>query len=246
MGEAATSYEYNTRLPTLDHLNAQRPSKFDVREITSNWVSSFTKAISSGKADNVTSLFVEDALWRDMLAFTWDIRTFHKLPNIKKFLTDRLTETQPQNIRLSDDKDKQPSVLDAPGLFWVQAFLDFETAVGVCSAVFRLVPTANGEFKCHTMFTNLESLKGHPFRIGPLRSWESSHGEWLSQRAKELSFEDGDPKVLIIGGGHGGLDVAARLKYLGVKSLILEKNPRIGDNWRNRYQALCLHDPVCE
>jgi len=27
---------------------------------------------------------------------------------------------------------------------------------------------------------------------------------------------------------------------------VVEKNPRIGDNWRNRYEALCLHDPVCE
>jgi putative flavoprotein involved in K+ transport len=33
---------------------------------------------------------------------------------------------------------------------------------------------------------------------------------------------------------------------LDVPSLVLEQNPRIGDNWRNRYEALCLHDPVCE
>jgi len=50
--------------------------------------------------------------------------------------------------------------------------------------------------------------------------------------------------VLIIGGGHSGLEVAARLKYLGVRTLVVEKNARIGDNWRNRYEALCLHDPV--
>ena len=45
--------------------------------------------------------------------------------------------------------------------------------------------------------------------------------------------------------GHSGLDVAARLKYLGVKTLIVERNPRVGDNWRNRYEGLCLHDYVC-
>lgn len=57
--------------------------------------------------------------------------------------------------------------------------------------------------------------------------------------------------------------LAARLTALGVPNLIVEKNPRIGDSWRNRYRTarfyflvtlppltssltdtLCLHDPV--
>lgn len=33
---------------------------------------------------------------------------------------------------------------------------------------------------------------------------------------------------------------------LGVKALVVEKNERIGDNWRGRYEALCLHDVICE
>jgi len=49
---------------------------------------------------------------------------------------------------------------------------------------------------------------------------------------------------LIVGGGHSGLGVAARLKALGIPALVIEKNGRIGDNWRTRYEALCLHDPV--
>ena len=27
-------------------------------------------------------------------------------------------------------------------------------------------------------------------------------------------------------------------------TIIVEKNPRAGDSWRNRYKSLCLHDPV--
>ncbi|MEM7254816.1 MAG: NAD(P)/FAD-dependent oxidoreductase, partial [Pseudomonadota bacterium] len=30
----------------------------------------------------------------------------------------------------------------------------------------------------------------------------------------------------------------------GVPTLIIEKNARAGDSWRNRYKSLCLHDPV--
>lgn len=42
-----------------------------------------------------------------------------------------------------------------------------------------------------------------------------------------------------------GLSVAARLKFLGINTLVVEQNERIGDNWRNRYDSLCLHDSVC-
>lgn len=52
------------------------------------------------------------------------------------------------------------------------------------------------------------------------------------------------PAVVIVGGGQGGLNTAARLKTMGVDALIVEKNERIGDNWRNRYATLTLHDPV--
>lgn len=37
--------------------------------------------------------------------------------------------------------------------------------------------------------------------------------------------------------GQAGLNVAARLQSLGVSNLIIDKNERIGDNWRNRYRV---------
>ena len=49
---------------------------------------------------------------------------------------------------------------------------------------------------------------------------------------------------LIIGAGQGGLTTAARLKQLGVPTLVIDKNGRVGDNWRKRYRQLVLHDPV--
>ncbi|KAL1685891.1 hypothetical protein GGG16DRAFT_118415 [Schizophyllum commune] len=61
---------------------------------------------------------------------------------------------------------------------------------------------------------------------------------------EDPTLESAQPTVVIVGGGHSGLNVAARLKALGVNSLILEKNSRVGDNWRGRYESLVLHDPV--
>jgi cation diffusion facilitator CzcD-associated flavoprotein CzcO len=50
--------------------------------------------------------------------------------------------------------------------------------------------------------------------------------------------------LISAGAGQAGLTVAARLKMLGIKSLIVDREERIGDNWRTRYHQLVLHDPV--
>ena len=50
--------------------------------------------------------------------------------------------------------------------------------------------------------------------------------------------------MLVIGGGQSGLSIAARLKQLNVDTLIVDREKRIGDNWRKRYHALTLHNQV--
>src|SRR5689334_9986 len=46
------------------------------------------------------------------------------------------------------------------------------------------------------------------------------------------------------GAGQAGLTAAARLKMLGIETLAIDENDRVGDNWRKRYHQLVLHDPV--
>ena len=50
--------------------------------------------------------------------------------------------------------------------------------------------------------------------------------------------------MLVVGGGQAGLSIAARLTQLQVDTLIVDREQRIGDNWRNRYHALVLHNQV--
>jgi putative flavoprotein involved in K+ transport len=69
---------------------------------------------------------------------------------------------------------------------------------------------------------------------------------WLEEkqeRAKTLGYSE-QPYVLVLGGGQAGIILGARLKKLGVPAIVVEKNPKPGDSWRNRYKSLCLHDPV--
>ena len=52
-----------------------------------------------------------------------------------------------------------------------------------------------------------------------------------------------DIDVLVIGGGHGGLGVAARLQARGREPLVVDEHARIGDPWRERWASLRLFTP---
>jgi lysine/ornithine N-monooxygenase len=133
------------------------------------------------------------------------------------------------------------------------ASFTFETAVGLGSGILRLVSTKDSgdlkaAWKAHSIFTNLESLKGFPEKINGLRDHNPLHGGWVEKRTKEVELADDTPQpaVIVVGGGQSGLQIAARLKVHDIPTLVVEKQDRVGDQWRNRYEALCLHDPVCE
>ena len=255
-------------LPTLSKLGTTVPTNVDATSVASTWLSSFAKVAETGDVEGVTSLLVESDFsssllpepfdttasssvslyWKDILALTWDLRTFEGTATIEAFLADRLTDAQIHNVKLSDDikpQLQQPH----PDLAWIQLLFTFETKIGFATGIARLVPVKIGdqvEWKGQSIFTTLDTLKGFPEKIGALRNPEPNHGKWEEARRKEVAFGGADPTVLVIGGGHSGLEVAARLKALDVPTLVIEKNKRIGDNWRDRYEALCLHDPVCK
>ncbi|KAI5986919.1 hypothetical protein EDD15DRAFT_2471062 [Pisolithus albus] len=118
-------------------------------------------------------------------------------------------------------------------LGWIPAFFEFGTIVGHASGIFRLVPLADGSWKAHTVYTSLESLKGFPEKTEFPRNHEMNCGTCSERREQE--FVEEEPTVIVIGGGHSGLILAARLKMLGVNAAVVERNERIGDNWRKRW-----------
>lgn len=231
----------NHNLPTLQ---VTLPINLDAKKIASDWFNSFVENVLSGNVDGIVDLLVDDAYWRDLLILTWEFRTFAGTLRIRKFLQDRLSSVHLQSLKLKDDFCglQQPF----PDVAWIMAMFEFETDVGSGSGIFRLVPTASGEWKAHCLFTNLEDLKAFPENIAELRNRDPSHFKWAEKRRQEMEFENTQPAVIIIGGGQSGLEVAARLKALKISYLVIERYPRVGDSWRNRYEALCLHDPVCK
>jgi phosphoglycerate dehydrogenase-like enzyme len=232
-------------LPTLERLGVSAPPDVDAVVVVQTWFKTFANHVETGDIDGILGQLVDDAFWRDILALTWDFRTFFGSNCIQQFLVDRLAAAKLSVLQL----DMTTAALGRPypDIVWIQAFFTFSTAVGTGSGVLRLVPTSNGEWKAHTIFTTLESLHGCKELTGPLREQESKHGTWLQQRHQERECEgpEQQPVVIIVGGGQSGLELAARLKYLGIKTLVVEREARIGELWRKRYEALCLHDTVC-
>ena len=89
-------------------------------------------------------------------------------------------------------------------------------------------------------------------RLAPTREKGVEHGSvkarrtWLDRKSAEEAElgHKRQPYCLIVGGGQAGIGLGARLKRLGVPTLIIDKHERPGDQWRKRYKSLCLHDPV--
>jgi thioredoxin reductase len=50
--------------------------------------------------------------------------------------------------------------------------------------------------------------------------------------------------VFILGGGNAAAALAARLKALGVSSIMADRNANVGDNWALRYDSLKFHVPT--
>jgi putative flavoprotein involved in K+ transport len=205
----------------------------------SAWLEKFSAALEKPDPSAAAALFEDDSYWRDLVSFTWNIKTLEGRDAIRQMLASQLEHVKPRHWRIDGE------ATSADG--FTEAWITFETAVARGHAHIRL----KGE-RCWTLLTTIKELIGHEERNGERRIKGTEHGAvkdrqtWLDRRREEEA-ELGitrQPYVLIVGGGQGGIGLAARLTKLGVSTLVLEKNARAGDSWRKRYKSLCLHDPV--
>lgn len=203
------------------------------------WLADFGTALARQDLTAATALFADDAYWRDLVAFTWNIRTQEGPAAIREMLAARLADTAPAAFALDGEATAADGITDA--------WFTFETRVARGRGHLRLK-----DGKAWTLLTTMVELKGFEEKKGPRRIKGAEHGvhpgrkTWLERRQEEqatLGYTE-QPYVVIIGGGQGGIMLAARLRRLGVPTIVVEKNEKPGDSWRKRYKSLCLHDPV--
>lgn len=207
------------------------------------WLSDFEAALSQGQTAQATALFDTDCYWRDLVSFTWNIGTQEGQSAIEAMLQARLADVLPSGFVLEGEATEADGVVDA--------WFTFETRVSRGRGHLRLKASAQGD-KAWTLLTTMVELKGFEEKKGTQRIKGAEHGaqqgrqRWLERRQEEeasLGYE-AQPHTVIIGGGQGGIMLAARLRRLGVPTILVERNEKAGDSWRKRYKSLCLHDPV--
>ncbi|HSI58821.1 MAG TPA: NAD(P)/FAD-dependent oxidoreductase [Ideonella sp.] len=205
----------------------------------SRWLSAFGDALARQDLESTLALFDDDCYWRDLVAFTWNLKTQEGKADIRAMLEARLADVKPGAFTLEGEASEAGGV--------TEAWFGFETAVARGRGHLRLKNDT-----AWTLLTTMTELKGFEEKKGHRRVAGAEHGvhqerkNWLQKREEEaasLGYTE-QPAVVIIGGGQGGIGLASRLRRLGVPTIVVEKNPRAGDSWRNRYKSLCLHDPV--
>ena len=208
-------------------------------DMLSRWLRQFGDALAAGDVVAATDLFAGQCCWRDLIAFTWNIKTMEGRDSITAMLDATLSSVRPTGWRLEGEAEEADGV--------TSGWITFETALARGRGHVRL-----RDGLCWTLLTAMSELKGHEERRGPTREPGAEHGvqrgrrTWLERKEAEeveLGYAT-QPYCLVIGGGQGGLGLGARLRRLGVPTIIVDKHARPGDAWRNRYKSLCLHDPV--
>src|SRR5882762_8569010 len=166
----------------------------------SHWLQGFGAALARNDIRAAANFFGYDCYWRDLLAFTWTIKTFEGPDEITAMLAATLNSTQPSGWALAG----KPTLNDGV----TEAWLTFETNVGRGVGHLRLM---NG--RCWTLLTTLQELKGFEELEGRTRAAGVEQGgikdrkSWLDRREQEEA-ELGvtrQPYCVIIGGGQGGI-----------------------------------------
>ncbi|HYR49247.1 MAG TPA: nuclear transport factor 2 family protein, partial [Candidatus Eisenbacteria bacterium] len=206
---------------SLTETSTDRPVDTSATETAvTKWLGEFEKALSVQDIDAAAGLFVDDCYWRDLVAFTWNIVTVEGVEGVRHMLGQTLERVQPIGFSVTDELGEA----GGPTESWIK----FETSVGQGIGHIRL-----RDGKAWTLLTTLNDLKGHEEPKRDRRPMGTEHGAvrnrqtWLEQRRREA--EDlgrvTQPYVVIVGGGQGGIALGARLRQLGVPTIIVDRNP---------------------
>lgn len=218
----------------------------DVTSSVEQWIAAFERALHEKDSALLAELFLADGYFRDNGALTWDYRQFHGLAQFTQLLLD-LDANRPRNLRVAKGWPAPHVTADATP--FITAFVDFDTTWGGGVAVLSAVPDGSvpSEIRARALFTRLEGVHDpepahDPNAHRPLATVDPE--PWWEYRARRRQFLDAEPEVLVVGAGQAGLMTAAHLDHLNVATLVIDRNARVGDNWRLRYASLYLHNPT--
>ena len=220
----------------------------NIRSEVDNWLKSFNESILQQKNKDesikiLSNLFFEDSHWRDILALTWKIQTVSGKSKIIEDLYNNILDVSAKHFQIDQERTPPREVIRG-GKSVIEVILKFNTKFGECEGIVRLYEDheEQRQFKAWSFLTALSELNNSNNK--ELEKYQNTleGPNWLDKRNKDRLFNNREPEVIVVGSGQAGLSIAARLKQQDIDTLIVDKNERVGDNWRNRYHSLKLHN----
>ena len=153
-------------------------TKKTATQTLSEWLEAFSTALVARDIAAVMPLFDQECFWRDLVAFTWNIRTEEGKAAVKAMLQARLSDVAPSGLVVNGDVTCDQGV--------VEGWFRFETRIARCRGHVRLK-----EGLVWTLFTAMDELKGHEERVGHRRPTGAEHGvhpgrlSWGEERDQE-------------------------------------------------------------
>ncbi len=220
----------------------------NIRNEVDNWLQNFNDVISQQKNKDETikilsSLFFDNCHWRDILALTWKIQTVSGKSKVIENLYNKIMDVSAKSFQIDQQRTHPREVIRA-GKNVIEVILRFKTKFGNCEGVVRLFEDQErkGSFKAWSLLTALSDLNSSDTKNIEQYQNIPEGPNWLDKRNEDRLYKNREPEVIVVGSGQAGLSIAARLKQQNIDTLIVDKNERIGDNWRNRYHSLKLHN----
>ncbi|OLN86014.1 putative indole-3-pyruvate monooxygenase YUCCA8 [Colletotrichum chlorophyti] len=236
-----------TKLPEIPSLTLQdgvRKDQVDAEKISQNWLSNLERRFNQAPFGDLSDLFIDNCFWRDIVAFSWDFSCKQGRPAICDYLAS--ADHGLSDIQAVKAGGLKPVLLDFGGMVWIQSGFTFKTPHGEGRGLLKLANVGAAEWKAWTVFTQLESLG---LRKEPeVPTTDPIEAQSFPNNGLNGSATPGhdDLQVLIVGAGtaQSGLMLGARLKQMGIRTLLVERSTRLGDSWRSRYQSVTLHTPT--
>jgi putative flavoprotein involved in K+ transport len=64
----------------------------------SSWLSAFEAALVAGDVDRAAAMFAEESYWRDLVSFTWNIKTIEGQHGIADMLRCQVEDLRPSGL----------------------------------------------------------------------------------------------------------------------------------------------------
>ena len=206
----------------------------------SDLLAKFDAALAAGDADAAVEMFAKDSYWRDLVAFTWNIKTMEGRDEAREMLAHCLARVKPLNWRIADGE----TATEAGGVLEILDLVRNRNRAGL-----RLIRVKDGLI--WTLLTTMTELKGHEEKASFTRPLGARHGVNPGAKTwKELRDEETEKlgtkrsPMCSLSAGARADRAGARLGARCPINHRRTRNERAGNSWRKRYKSLCLHDPV--